>query len=53
MNESTKRIALIGAGIAIAVVAYLIYQEQRSPAQKIGDAMEEAADDIADAVRRN
>ncbi len=53
MNESTKRLAIIFGVILVAIIGYLIYQEQRSPADKMEDAIGDAADEIGDAIRRN
>jgi len=50
MSSSTKVFAVIGVIAVIGIGAYAINESQKSDAEKVGDSIEEAGEDIKDAV---
>jgi hypothetical protein len=48
---STKFLAAVGIVAIIAVGAYAINEGRKSDSEKLGDSIENAADDVSDAVK--
>ena len=48
--NSTKLLAAIGVVAIIAVSVYAINEGRKSDAEKLGDSIEDGADDVGDAI---
>jgi hypothetical protein len=51
MTRNQGTVAAIGAGALVVIAVLLFNESQKSDVEKLGDSIENAGDDVADAVK--